>query len=398
MGKSSPKPPPAPNPGATAAAQTATNKDTAYWNAVLNNVNQITPYGNLKYEQTGGSTYDTDAYQRALADYNSKSAAERQNLSTPTLEQFRAPPQFTSTVTLSPEQQKILDSQTANEQGLQDLGTAQLSRISDAVSTPYSFSGLPAAPNTSDITALSEQGRDAILSRLDPQFAKDESALRTRLINQGITQGSEAYNREFDTFNQAKNDARAQAILQGQTFGGEEARQQLALRNQAIQEYNAQRNAPLNEYSALTSGTQVQNPQFQSGNYQGAAPGDYQGAVQNAYNANLGRYNSQVAQNNATTSGLFGLGGSVLGAAGSAGGFAPLFAGLFSDELVKENIIYIGEENGHRIYEFDYVWGGPRQIGVIAQEIEETNPDAVIEIDGMKFVDYAALGLEMRVA
>ena len=38
------------------------------------------------------------------------------------------------------------------------------------------------------------------------------------------------------------------------------------------------------------------------------------GAIQNQYQDQMGAYNSQVAQDNATTGGLFSLGGAALGA------------------------------------------------------------------------------------
>jgi len=68
----SPKTVAAPDPVATAAAQTATNKDAAYWNASLNNVNQITPYGNLTYKENQYTPdFQQGAYDKALADYAS---------------------------------------------------------------------------------------------------------------------------------------------------------------------------------------------------------------------------------------------------------------------------------------------------------------------------------------
>lgn len=357
--KSSPKAPAAPDPAKTAEAQSATNKETAYWNAVLNNVNQITPYGNLTYSAAG--PYNPDQ-----------------------------PPQFTSTITLSPEQQKLYDTQSQQQQRLADIGGQQMERINQAVSTPYSFSGLPAAPNAGDVNALAQRGQDAIMSRLDPQFARDEEALRTRLINQGIGQGSEAYDHEFERFNQAKNDARMQAVLQGQNYGGAESQQQLALRNQAIQEYNAQRNAPLNEYTALTAGQQVQNPNFSSSGYQGAQAPDYANLVNQQYQSQMNQYNQKVAQGNNTTNALFGLGGQALGGfAGSQAGSA-LIAGFLSDENAKENIVLIGKTPaGLGVYEFNYIGDDTPQTGVMAQEVELLIPEAVYMKDGFKHVNYA---------
>lgn len=332
MGKGSPKPPAAPDPAKTAAAQTATNKETAYWNAVLNNVNQITPYGNLTYEQTGGGKqYNMDAYNKALDSFNTPSMQQVRNPETgrmetvpvrrnqrdmPKLADFLisdTPPQFTSTINLTPESQRLLDTQLRSENALAGLGEGQIGRIGESVAAPYSFAGLPEAYGASDRAGAATRAEEALLSRLNPQFQRDEEALRTRLQNQGIGFGSEAYNREFERFDQARNDARMQAILQGANYGGVLQDQSLRARNQAIQEYNAQRNAPLNEYVAITAGQQVQNPAFQSTGYQGTAPVDYAGLLNNQYQGQLNAYNQKVAGQNATQSSLFGLAGSALG-------------------------------------------------------------------------------------
>lgn len=287
--KKAPKAPAAPDPAATAAAQAATNKETAYWNAMMNNMNQITPYGNLTYTQSGDGKYDPNK-----------------------------PPQFTSTITLSPESQKLLDTQMRSENALAALGEQQLGRISNAVSTPFSFAGLGDAPTAESIAQQAARGEEALMARMNPQFQRDEEAMRTRLINQGIGQGSEAYNREMEAFNQAKNDARMQAVLQGANYGGALQEQALQRRQQGINEYTTQRNAPLNEYTAMTSGAQVQNPQFQSANMGGAAPVDYAGLVNQNYQNQMAQYNAQVGGRNSLMGGLFGLGGSFLG--GPAGG------------------------------------------------------------------------------
>lgn len=297
MGKSSPRAPAAPDPATTAAAQSATNKETAYWNAMLNNVNQTTPWGSISYTQTGDGTYDPNK-----------------------------PPQFSSTINLSPEQQKLLDTQQRSDNALAALGEQQIGRITQAVSSPYSYAGIGNNVTDADLGAARTDAQNAIMLRLDPQFQRDEEALRTRLINQGIGQGSDAYNKEFESLNQAKNDARMQAILQAGNYAGQLQDQTLQRRNQGIQEYNAQRNAPLNEYTALTSGQQVQNPSFSGGNYQGSQPVDYANLVSQNYQNQMNQYNANVASRNNTTSGLFGLGGAALsGFLGNPAGVLSLF-------------------------------------------------------------------------
>ena len=54
---SKPDAPTPPNPVATAAASTSTNVGTAVANAFLNNTNQITPEGELRYDPTGSYTW-----------------------------------------------------------------------------------------------------------------------------------------------------------------------------------------------------------------------------------------------------------------------------------------------------------------------------------------------------
>jgi len=369
MGKKTPSQPAAPDPAATAAAQTATNKETAIANAQLGQVNQYGPYGSLEYTQRGTSAEGI--------------------------------PQYSMTTTLSPQQQQLLDMSQQGDLGTARLGLDQLGRISESVSTPFSFDGLPSY-GEADQNAAAIRGEEAILGRLNPQFQRDEEAMRSRLINQGIGQGSQAYSTEMERFNQAKNDARQQAVLGGQQYGNAELASALQRRNQGIQEYTTTRNAPLNEYSALTSGTQIQNPQFQSTAPGNMAPVDYAGLVQNQYNSQLGAYNAKVAGNASTMGSLLGAAGTAAGlyfggpAGAAAGGAAGSKIGG-SDINLKQDIVEVGEKNGHKVYEFAYKTDpSKRFIGVMAQDVEQYMPEAVSEIDGFKAVDYALLGFDME--
>lgn len=86
--------------------------------------------------------------------------------------------------------------------------------------------------------------------------------------------------------------------------------------------------------------------------------------------------------------GLLGAAGGALGAAGSLG-WAP----LASDPALKDDVVKIGEEpDGLGIYEFDYIWGGERQTGVMADEVAELRPWALgPEVGGFATVNYGAL-------
>ena len=88
------------------------------------------------------------------------------------------------------------------------------------------------------------------------------------------------------------------------------------------------------------------------------------------------------------------IGGAVPGAVGpSSVGGAPLssslFSSIFSDERLKEDISKVGELfDGTNVYSYRYKGSHVPQIGLMAQEVEKTNPDAVTEIGGYKAVDY----------
>jgi hypothetical protein len=60
-----------------------------------------------------------------------------------------------------------------------------------------------------------------------------------------------------------------------------------------------------------------------------------------------------------------------------------------SDMQVKENISKVGSlDNGLPVYLFNYKGSKTPQIGLMAQDVEKVNKDAVIEIDGIKHVYY----------
>jgi hypothetical protein len=98
-------------------------------------------------------------------------------------------------------------------------------------------------------------------------------------------------------------------------------------------------------------------------------------------------YSNRAADRRAT----IGLVGSALGSAGTVG------AAFASDIRLKKNIIYSHTENGHKIYEFEYInEPNTKYSGVMAQEVIETHPSAVIEENGYYKVNYDMLGLTMK--
>ncbi len=88
-----------------------------------------------------------------------------------------------------------------------------------------------------------------------------------------------------------------------------------------------------------------------------------------------------------------GLGSQLLGA---AGGIMSGMGAMKSDERLKENIKHIGnalEKIGKidgKIYKFKFK-DKERDAGVIAQDLEKILPEAVVEVDGIKYVKYEAV-------
>ena len=81
-------------------------------------------------------------------------------------------------------------------------------------------------------------------------------------------------------------------------------------------------------------------------------------------------------------------------------GIVPGIASLFalSDPRLKENITPKGTENGHNIYEFNYRGEKQKYIGVMADEVQKTYPQAVGEIHGFLAVNYPMIGVNFREA
>jgi len=253
MGKS--KPPAPPDPKETSAAQTGTNIGTAIANNAMGMVNQVTPDGSLTYDQTGSYTYQ-DPYTGQTYDL----------------------PTYTATQQLSEQSQAIQDQNQGAQLNLASLANERSDFLRDYLPSTEAF--------TDQIDGkLYELGS----KRLDPRFEQEQAALSTRLANQGIAPGSEAYNREMTLLGQTKNDAYNQLMLQG--------------RGQAANEVNA----PINQITALLSGSQVSNPNTQMVTPQGAATTDVAGLIGQNYNQRLNGWQQQQQQKQSLMGGLFGL-------------------------------------------------------------------------------------------
>lgn len=268
MGKpSAPKPT---DPKLTSAAQTGTNVSTSIANAFLQNMNEITPDGTKTFSQSGDFTW-TDPY---------------------TNETYTVP-RFTVEQTLSGNQQQIKDQNDRAGINLATLGADLSGSLGEQLTGNFKLGN----------EAIEGRLDELMRSRADPRFAREEEALRTRLANQGVTAGSEAWNREMQNFGQNKNDAYNQMYLQG--------------RGQASQELLTEDNQRINQISALLSGGQVSMPNFMTGaNVAGMPTTDNAGLITNYDNQRMQAWQQDMANRQSLMGGLFSL-----GAGGLAGGY-----------------------------------------------------------------------------
>lgn len=474
MGGKGSDPPQAPNPQATAAASTSTNVATSIANAFLNNTNQFTPEGELRYDVTGNYNWH-DPYTNV--DYTI--------------------PTFSATQIRSPEQQAIQDQGNAAKLNLAGMANAQSARLSDLLSNDLDVSGAPDAADPSklsgapdaltsfgdvgpvpttfgeagditrsygagDFSADRQRVEEALFNRINPQLDRDRANLEQRLQDQGIRYGSQAYNAAMDDFNRSvadtrlgvtaqggqeqqrmmdmaaqragfENAAQLQAYQeaqgrgtfaqqgQGQAFtqaatAGEFANAGLAqnlardqtafnaqnmARNQYMNEQYALRNQPINEISALLSGSQINNPNFVNTPSNQIPTTDVAGLINTRFSQDLDAYKIQSQNEQAMMGGLFGLAGGLL-----KGGM------MMSDVREKEDIIRVGsvltpsqdvrdvDHDELPIYEYSYKKDptGTRHIGPMAQDVEKVRPDAVKTIRGRKHIDMVKMGDILRAA
>lgn len=291
MQKKAPKAPPAPDPVATAQAQSNMNRETAITQFGLNAVNQTTPYGQLYYGQIG--TWEDGT------------------------------PRYHAVQTLAPEEQRALDQSRQGQDIYGQIALQQLGAVRDRLSAPVSFGDAPQIRDGAEARARVEQ---ALFDRIKPQLDRDRLSLENRLRNQGLSPGGEAWGEAMRDANMAENDARLAIIAAG---GNEQQRdfgQSMASRQQGIQEILSQRSVPLNEAAALLSGEQVQAPTFVNVPQTNVAPTDYMQAVGLQQAGMNNAFNARNQMNQAQLSGLYGLGSAALG--GWASGGLGLLGGL----------------------------------------------------------------------
>lgn len=315
--------PQAPDPVKTAQAQAQYNTQTAATQQAMNMVDQVNPWGSSTYSQNGTNTVI---------------GADGQPITVP---------HYLQTTTLSPEQQAIFEQTQAAQGNLAGIAVDQSAAMRDYLNDPFSYS-------PGEHEAWAGNLYDNINSA---KSSADVESLRTRLANQGIMEGSPAYDAAMRNLTSSQSTARDRFMLDSYNTGF----------NTAL----TSRNQPINELSALLSSSQVSAPQFQNTPQTGVGGVDYTGLVNQQYQA-------QTQQANAMNGGLFGLLS------------APFQMFRFSDERLKEDVERVGEtDDGLPIYTYRYKGDPTPQMGVMAQEVAEVDPSAVARHpSGFLMVDY----------
>jgi hypothetical protein len=269
IGKDEAPPPPDYRGAAQETAQG--NLDMARAATAANRVNQVTPYGNLTYTQTGQDSYGN--------------------------------PMWTATQELSPEQEQIRMQQAGLSSGLLTTAQKGLDYAGNILERP----GI----DTSKLPQMGinpgEMYSDAIMRRLQPQLAQEKSAFDAQMANQGIATNSEAYNNAKRQFDQTQNDRLTSAITGGMNVG-------LNANQQAFSQAGYNQMQPINVINALRTGSQVQAPNFVNSANQATTQGpDILGATGQQYNAQLAQTNANNAAAGGFMGGLMNMGASFLG-------------------------------------------------------------------------------------
>lgn len=300
----------------------------------------------------------------------------------------------------------------AQSQSLLDGLTNYMNPYTDAVVN----SGLQDIDRSRQMMLL-QNGDQAQASRA---FGGDRHAVLESLTNDDALRQASSF----------ANTTRSQGFDTAASLSGQDAdrRQQVSLFNAGADNTNSMFNAGADNSRTLAQAGYDESGygrQLQAGQTTGQIGGQYAnnqqtnlgllgdlGGVQQQLNqAQAGAPLSVLSQLGAVNSGIpYGLfsgstqtgngtstsSGSWLDKIGQGIGIASSAASLFSDAGLKRDIeTEHYDAKGRRWTTYNYLWDGPdepKRLGVIAQEVRETDPDAVmVHPSGFLMVDYAKL-------
>lgn len=265
-----PSPPPPPDYAAAATAQGAANKETAIASSRLNNPNVVNPFGTQTFTENGDDGRPT------------------------------------MTQTFSPEQQDLYNQSVQTQKQLGQLATQGSTALQGVVGKSFDVTGAPAVGGYDDTR---NRVMAAMMSRTNEDYAKQTDQTNSDLIAAGIRPGSKAYGDRMQMIERSRNDARNAAELAGGNAASQAFNTDAQARKDYIAELLTQRQTPLNEVTALMSGSQVSNPFAVPGASQNtnmAPPPIFDATMaQSGYNTDT--YNANVASSNSNKQAAVGV-------------------------------------------------------------------------------------------
>jgi len=295
--------PSAPNPYATAAAQNQQNQSASQYNSVSSNVNEVNPFGSVSYKAIEQVPIYTNGVVSGYA------------------------PRYERTTALSPDQQKLQGLETQGKYNMGTMAVEQSANLREhlqnnkidpsqwqAWQTSLGKQDLRQDAGPTDRAGIEKAMMDSYNRSVAPQESQQEASLAAR----GLSPGGQGYG----NYQMQRDDNRAEAARKAYLTSGDEARraqaayndvgtqrfnmdQSLAnyynnMRGGQMQEAVAMRNQPINEITALMSGSQATIPQFQP--FQGSP---VQGSNIAQYINDQYKAESQAASN--TNAGIFNM-------------------------------------------------------------------------------------------
>ena len=432
---SGPEKPAVPDYAAAAEKTQQANMDMARYATRVNRPTQITPYGTQTWTNSGG--FDQAGYDAAMQAYKdsyqpgtgrggywkttgnggdqgwdrewvSTGNEGRYTMPKPNRDDFMREDNWTQTTTLAPDLQAALDNEMALQKGRSQIGLDMLPMAEQSINRPIGYDTAQqwnSAPETSNFQAYTDQLptdnlqnvnalnnsdisntptfdqqyvndiKNQALDYMRPEMQAAQESLDAQLAAQGITPGSEAYDRaqrrladqqsrdQYNALrlgmdqanamyqNQLANNAQQfgqrQGVFESQLatnknqFGQNVMSDQAAFRNNQqandlmqrtfdqqsqnaafnnrvrqaqIAEDIQRQQVPLNNINALMNGQQVSMPNMPNFNTMATPQGaDYLNAAKATYQGNLNNANIQNAFDAAMLEGMFGFGGSDTG-------------------------------------------------------------------------------------
>lgn len=326
--------------------------------------------------------------------------------------------QWTQTESLNPAVQALLDKSL----GLQGQSIDQV----QALMNQGGFSGGPAMPTYQQYgvevptydqaagNAYADQFTQALLARVTPQQGIDRERMETQLRLKGLQPGTEAYDRAYKNLLTAQGDVNAQATLQGQLAGQQEARN---IYDTQLKGYQQGFTNNINDYLTQLQGQQqgytqsLQNyllpwqtaaanqglannvtmPTFQNFATAGQQQTpDMLGTAQQQYAQQMQAYNDKKASKEGKGKAIGTVVGGVAGAFLGPGGIAigsqlggAAGGAIASDAMLKNTIVPLSDEECYNkmveLVPVSWKWNGTgvSDSGIIAQEVMQLIPEVV---------------------